>query len=151
MHHAALSHHPRHPVSTNCSLVWCDQTLDAAVIDPGGDLDRVLGEVQRLGLSLKQIWLTHAHIDHAGGAGELAERLQLPIIGPHTGDQFWIDGLAQQSQMFGFARPSPLRPRAGCKMAIPSRSAIARLPCAIAPATRQAMWCFIPVRHSVPL
>ena len=70
----------------------------------------MLGEVQRLGLSLKQIWLTHAHIDHAGGAGELAERLQLPIIGPHTGDQFWIDGLAQQSQMFGFARAKPFTP-----------------------------------------
>lgn len=101
---------PVTPFQQNCSLVWCDQTLDAAVIDPGGDLDRVLGEVQRLGLSLKQIWLTHAHIDHAGGAGELAERLQLPIIGPHTGDQFWIDGLAQQSQMFGFARAKPFTP-----------------------------------------
>ena len=86
----------------NCSLLWCDQSRQAAVIDPGGDLDAVLGEVQRLDLSLQAIWLTHAHIDHAGGAGELAERLQLPIVGPHEGDQFWIDGLPQQSAMFGF-------------------------------------------------
>jgi len=93
---------PVTPFQQNCSLVWCDQTQEATVIDPGGDLERILAEVQRLGLKLTQIWLTHAHIDHAGGTGELARRLQLPIIGPHTGDQFWIDGLPQQSQMFGF-------------------------------------------------
>jgi len=98
------------PFQQNCSLVWCDQTQEAAVIDPGGDLDRVLAEVQRLGLKLTQILLTHAHIDHAGGAGELAQRLQLPIIGPHTGDQFWIDGLPQQSQMFGFPPAQAFKP-----------------------------------------
>jgi glyoxylase-like metal-dependent hydrolase (beta-lactamase superfamily II) len=86
----------------NCSIVWCDQSLQAAVIDPGGDLERLLAEVKRLGLKLTQIWLTHANIDHAGGTGELARRLGLPIIGPHPGDQFWINGLPQQSQMFGF-------------------------------------------------
>ena len=86
----------------NCSLVWCDATHKAAVIDPGGDLDTLLAEARRLGLTLEQIWLTHAHIDHAGGTGELAQRLQLPIVGPHPGDQFWIDGLPQQSAMFGF-------------------------------------------------
>jgi glyoxylase-like metal-dependent hydrolase (beta-lactamase superfamily II) len=59
----------------NCSILWCDETLQAAVIDPGGDLDLLLGEVKRLGLSLGQIWLTHAHIDHAGGTAELALRI----------------------------------------------------------------------------
>jgi len=93
---------PVTPFAQNCSLVWCDQTTLAAVIDPGGDLDHILAEVRRLGLSLTAIWLTHAHIDHAGGAGELAERFSLPIIGPHEGDQFWIAGLPQQSAMFGF-------------------------------------------------
>ncbi len=86
----------------NASIVWCDQTRQAAVIDPGGDLDRLLAEVKRLGVTLTQIWLTHAHIDHAGGTGELARRLQLPIVGPHPGDRFWIDGLPEQSRMFGF-------------------------------------------------
>jgi len=93
---------PVTPFAQNCSLVWCDQTHEAAVIDPGGDLDQLLAQAQRLGLKLGQIWLTHAHIDHAGGAGELAQRLGVPIIGPHPGDQFWIDGLPQQSKMFGF-------------------------------------------------
>jgi glyoxylase-like metal-dependent hydrolase (beta-lactamase superfamily II) len=86
----------------NCSLVWCDQTLLAAAIDPGGDLEALLAEVARRNLRLEQIWVTHAHIDHVGGVAELANRLQLPIFGPHTADQFWIDGLPQQSRMFGF-------------------------------------------------
>jgi glyoxylase-like metal-dependent hydrolase (beta-lactamase superfamily II) len=86
----------------NCSLVWCSATLQAAVIDPGGDLDLLLVEVKRLGLTLSQIWLTHAHIDHAGGTAELAERLKLPIVGPNPADQFLIDGLAAQSKLYGF-------------------------------------------------
>lgn len=93
---------PVTPFQQNASIVWCDETREAAVIDPGGDLDHLLAEVQRLDVKLVQIWLTHAHIDHAGGTAELAKRLNLPIIGPHPGDQFWIDGLPQQSVMFGF-------------------------------------------------
>lgn len=94
----------------NCSLVWCDQTLKAAVIDPGGDLDEVLQVVQRRGLHLEQIWLTHAHIDHAGATGELAKRMNLPIVGPHEEDQFWIDALPEQSRMFGFPQAIAFTP-----------------------------------------
>jgi glyoxylase-like metal-dependent hydrolase (beta-lactamase superfamily II) len=100
-----MLHYTTIPVTAfqqNCSLVWCHETLQAAVIDPGGDLDQILAEVKQRGLTLTQIWQTHAHIDHAGGTAELAAKLNLPIIGPHPADQFWIDGLAQQSQMFGF-------------------------------------------------
>lgn len=93
---------PVTPFRQNCSIVWCDQTMDAAVIDPGGELPRLLAAVAQRGLALKAIWLTHAHIDHAGGTGQLAREQGLPIVGPHPGDQFWIDGLAQQSRMFGF-------------------------------------------------
>ena len=94
---------PVTPFAQNCSLVWCDHTMDAAVIDPGGDLPILLAEVKALGIKLKAIWLTHAHIDHAGGTAELSQQLDLPIIGPHEGDQFWIDGLPEQSRMFNFA------------------------------------------------
>ncbi|MBB2483646.1 MBL fold metallo-hydrolase [Mitsuaria sp. WAJ17] len=93
---------PVTPFQQNCSIVWCDQTREAAVVDPGGEVPKLLKEVERLGLTLKAIWLTHAHIDHAGGTAELARLKQLPIVGPHVGDQFWIDGLPQQSAMFGF-------------------------------------------------
>ncbi|MBF6631716.1 MAG: MBL fold metallo-hydrolase [Comamonas sp.] len=86
----------------NCSIVWCDQTKEAAVIDPGGDLEAIHWELERLHLQLKAIWLTHAHIDHAGGVAELAQARALDIIGPHKGDAFWIEGLPQQGAMFGF-------------------------------------------------
>jgi glyoxylase-like metal-dependent hydrolase (beta-lactamase superfamily II) len=93
---------PVTPFQQNSSIVWCDETMDGAVIDPGGDLDALLAAASERGVQLKQILLTHAHIDHAGGTGALARRLQLPIVGPHPGDQFWIDGLPEQSRMFGF-------------------------------------------------
>jgi glyoxylase-like metal-dependent hydrolase (beta-lactamase superfamily II) len=94
----------------NSSLVWDDGTLQAAVIDPGGDLDTLLEEADARGLKLEQIWLTHAHIDHAGGTGELARKRGLPIAGPHPGDQFWIDALPQQSRMFGFPEAEAFTP-----------------------------------------
>ena len=107
-----LRHHtvPVTNFQQNCSIVWCSETMEGAVIDPGGDLPRLQAEVARLGVRLTQILLTHAHIDHAGGTGTLARTLGLPIVGPHPGDQFWIDGLAQQAKMFGFAPAEPFTP-----------------------------------------
>jgi glyoxylase-like metal-dependent hydrolase (beta-lactamase superfamily II) len=113
-HHQAimLQHHtiPVTAFQQNCSIVWCDQTMEGAVIDPGGDLPRVRAAALRLGVALKQILLTHAHIDHAGGAATLARELALPIVGPHPDDQFWISGLRQQGQMFGLASAEPFTP-----------------------------------------
>lgn len=94
----------------NCSVVWCDRTNDAAIVDPGGDLPRLRAAVARLGVRLRAIWLTHAHIDHAGATGTLSREDALPVVGPHPGDQFWIDALPQQSQMFGFPRAEPFTP-----------------------------------------
>lgn len=101
---------PVTPFQQNCSLVWCSQTLEGALVDPGGELPRLLAAAQRHGVTLKQILLTHAHIDHAGGTGTLAREQALPIVGPHPGDQYWIDGLAQQSRMFGFPPAEPFTP-----------------------------------------
>lgn len=94
----------------NCSLVWCDQTLEAVLIDPGGDVPVLLDAVRARGLRLVALWLTHAHIDHAGATGQLAREQGVPIVGPHPGDQFWIDGLPQQSVMFGFPRAELFTP-----------------------------------------
>jgi hydroxyacylglutathione hydrolase len=86
----------------NCSIVWCEKTRRAAVVDPGGDLDRVLAVVERPGLTLEKILITHAHLDHAGATAELARRFSLPIEGPQNDDQFWIDQMPAQAKMFGF-------------------------------------------------
>ncbi|WP_119354645.1 MBL fold metallo-hydrolase [Azohydromonas sediminis] len=94
----------------NCSIVWCDRTLEAVIVDPGGDLPRLRAAVAELGVRPVAIWLTHAHIDHAGATGTLAREEGLSVIGPHPGDQFWIDALPQQSRMFGFPPAEPFTP-----------------------------------------
>ena len=101
---------PVTPFEQNCSIVWCDETMKAAIVDPGGNLPQLVAAVKALGLTLEQIWVTHAHIDHAGGVGELAEQLDLPIIGPHPGDQFWIDNLPTAAQNYGFAPAIAFKP-----------------------------------------
>ena len=101
---------PVTPFVQNCSVVWCDTTGKGAVIDPGGDLDRILEVVKSNGVELEKILLTHAHIDHAGGTAELARRFSLPIEGPHPGDRFWIEQLPEQGAMFGVARAESFEP-----------------------------------------
>ena len=101
---------PVTPFVQNCSVVWCDATGRGAVVDPGGDLDRILKEVQSQGVELEKILLTHAHIDHAGGTAELARRLSLPIEGPQEEDRFWIEQLPQQSAMFGVPKVEAFEP-----------------------------------------
>jgi hydroxyacylglutathione hydrolase len=94
----------------NCTLVSCDKTGKAAVVDPGGDIERILAEIKKQGLTLEKILITHAHIDHAGAAGQLAREHKLPIEGPNPEDQFWIDGLPEQSRMFGFPPAEQFKP-----------------------------------------
>ncbi|WP_295854916.1 MBL fold metallo-hydrolase [uncultured Xylophilus sp.] len=94
----------------NCSLVWDDTTMEGVLIDPGGDVDRLLAEARQRGVALKAIWLTHAHIDHAGGVAELVAREGLPVVGPHPEDQFLIDGLAAQARAYGFPPAGPFVP-----------------------------------------
>ncbi len=85
----------------NCTLVWDADTKQAAVFDPGGDIDLVTERIREFGLDVKAIYLTHGHIDHAGGAMELKEKLDVPIIGPHKDDEFLLAGLEEQAKMFG--------------------------------------------------
>src|SRR5512133_1232482 len=107
-----LNYHtvPVTPFQQNCSIVWCDETRAAALIDPGGDLDVLRREVRRLNVTPTALWLTHAHIDHAGGAAVLAREFGVPIIGPHPGDQYWIDALANQSRAFGLPQAETFTP-----------------------------------------
>jgi glyoxylase-like metal-dependent hydrolase (beta-lactamase superfamily II) len=94
----------------NCSVIWCTETLQGAVIDPGGDLEEILAGVQEQGVQLTKILLTHAHIDHAGATAELARRFRLPVEGPHEGDRYWIDQLPAQARSFGFAQAETFEP-----------------------------------------
>jgi len=92
---------PVTPYQQNCSLVW-DEAGRAALIDPGGEAQRLLAEVARRDLKLESILLTHGHLDHVGAAVELRDALGIPIIGPQREEQFWLDILPQQAELFGF-------------------------------------------------
>ncbi|MFC5345347.1 MBL fold metallo-hydrolase [Brevundimonas staleyi] len=89
------------PLQQNCTTVWCTATNKAAVIDPGGSVDQIMGEIARRGLTLDQIWITHGHLDHAAGAAEMQEKSGAPIVGPHPEDQVWIADLPEHGQRWG--------------------------------------------------
>lgn len=101
---------PVTPFAQNCTLVWCSQTRLGALIDPGGEPDKLLAKAQELGVTISAIWLTHGHLDHVGATGELKNRLGVPVIGPHKDDDFWLSRLEDQARMFGFPEPVPFSP-----------------------------------------
>lgn len=94
----------------NCTLLWCEKTRDAAIIDPGGEINKIIQEIKTLTINVTQILLTHGHIDHIGAAIELAKILSIPIFGPQEADKFWLDALPIQSQMFNFNQCFAFRP-----------------------------------------
>ena len=93
---------PVTPYQQNCTLFWCDQTAEAAIVDPGGDLERLLALIDKSGVTLVKILLTHGHLDHVGAAGPLAALVGVPILGPHPDDAFLLHGLPGQCATFGF-------------------------------------------------
>lgn len=101
---------PVTPFQQNCSIIHCDETGKGAIVDPGGDLDAVLQNVEQEGVKIEQILLTHAHIDHAGATADLAKRLGVPIIGPAREDEFLIQSLAMQGRMFGLTHGESFTP-----------------------------------------
>lgn len=92
--------------SQNCSLIWCDETMEGALVDPGGDVEKILAKVQEKGVNVTQILLTHGHLDHAGGAKDLKAEYKekgesLPIVGPHTADRFWLEQIEDNADRYG--------------------------------------------------
>lgn len=92
---------PVTPLQQNCTIVWCERTRKAAVIDPGGEVPRILKALQDQGLTLEKIWITHGHLDHAGGAAQLKERTGAMIEGPHRDDAFWIEEISESGRKWG--------------------------------------------------
>ncbi|MCC4242902.1 MBL fold metallo-hydrolase [Stappia indica] len=94
----------------NCSVIFDRETKAGAVIDPGGDVDRILAALEEHGVKVEKIVLTHGHIDHVGGAADLAERLSVPVLGPHEADRPLLERVEQQAREFGVADVRSVEP-----------------------------------------
>jgi len=94
---------PVTPFQQNCTLVWDEATRKGVVVDPGGEVGRIRAAIAETGMTVERILLTHGHLDHAGGAAELAEALGVPIEGPHRADAFLLADLPAQGARYGMA------------------------------------------------
>ena len=92
---------PVTPFQQNCSMIWDRETMDGVFIDPGGDTDKLMAAAKDLGVNIKEVWLTHGHLDHAGAADEIRELTGAPVIGPHKDDQWLMDDIKQQWAKYG--------------------------------------------------
>jgi glyoxylase-like metal-dependent hydrolase (beta-lactamase superfamily II) len=93
---------PVTPFQQNCSIIWDDRTMEAAVVDPGGDVPVILNALKELKVKATKIWITHGHLDHVGGAAELAAALGITEIeGPHEADRMLIANVEKQAEKFG--------------------------------------------------
>ena len=101
---------PVTPFEQNCTLLWCEKTRHGAVVDPGGDVPKILAAITEEGVTVDKLLITHGHIDHAGGAAELAKILDVQIEGPHAEDAFLLDELPGQSQRYGFPLAASFTP-----------------------------------------
>lgn len=91
---------PVTPLEQNCSLIWCTRTMKGALIDVGGDLDKVRGAVAKVGVTIEKLLVTHGHMDHCGATAVYARELGVPIEGPHQDDIFWLDRLEESGRQY---------------------------------------------------
>ncbi|MEB2843094.1 MBL fold metallo-hydrolase [Rhizobiales bacterium RZME27] len=96
---------PVTPFQQNCTIFFDADSKEGVVVDPGGDVDMIVEAINQNGITVKEIWITHGHLDHAGGADELRERLGAPVVGPHIDDKPLLENLEMQGQKFGVAMP----------------------------------------------
>jgi hydroxyacylglutathione hydrolase len=87
----------------NCTILWCEATKKAVVIDPGGDVPKIQAAIKQTGVTVEKIWLTHGHIDHVGGAAELRDALKVEIVGPHIDDKFLLDNVVTSGARLGMS------------------------------------------------
>ena len=85
----------------NCTLLWCEASKKAVVIDPGGDVAKIQAAIKQSNVTVEKIWLTHGHIDHVGGAAELRDALKVPIWGPHKADAYMLEHVVESGARFG--------------------------------------------------
>src|SRR5579862_4301075 len=85
----------------NCSILWCEATRRAAIIDPGGELDQLLDFLDLVELSLEVVLVTHGHMDHCGAAADLVARTGARLEGPHRAEEALIGTVEEQGRRWG--------------------------------------------------
>lgn len=85
----------------NCAIVYDDESMDAIVVDPGGEADKIADAVKELGVRVTAIWLTHGHLDHAGGAEAAKSNFDVHIVGPHQADKMLLDNIEMTARGYG--------------------------------------------------
>jgi len=106
----ALEVIPVTPFQQNTSLLWSTRTMEGVFVDPGGEVDKLMGRAEHHGVTIKEVWLTHGHLDHAGGATHVSERTGCPIIGPHEDDQWLLDSIVEQWAKYGVTETANCQP-----------------------------------------
>ena len=101
---------PVTPFQQNCSLVWCQDTMEGTAVDPGGDFDMLRQAIDEQGIKITKVLLTHGHVDHASAAGTMAEHYGVEIVGPHQDDLFLIEGLPESGRKYNFPAYKPFVP-----------------------------------------
>ena len=102
---------PVTPFQQNCTLMWDEKTKKAAVVDPGGDIPRIVGAIEKQGVTLEKVFVTHGHLDHCGAAKELADKFGVPIEGPNQADEYLLQDLDKsQTRMWGLPAGKPFTP-----------------------------------------
>lgn len=96
---------PVTPFQQNCTILFDADEKVGVVVDPGGEVPRILKAIEKNAIDIRAVWLTHGHIDHAGGATEMKEALGVQLLGPHEADREMLLNLEDQARMFGLDEP----------------------------------------------
>ena len=101
---------PVTPFQQNCTVFWNEETKKGGIVDPGGDLALLNKFIDEQGIEIEKILVTHGHLDHAGSVKAMADERNIPIVGPHKDDKFWIDGMPEAAAQYGFPEALAFEP-----------------------------------------
>ena len=133
---------PVTPFQQNCSILVCQATKKAAVVDPGGELEKIDAALKQLDVTLEKVLLTHGHMDHCAIADDVRKLHNVPIEGPHEDDRFWIEKLPESCEMSGFPHANAFEPDRWLKDGDRVSFGNQTLQVLHALVTRPVMWCF---------
>jgi hydroxyacylglutathione hydrolase len=86
----------------NARILWCSETKQGVVVDPGGEASKILAIANKLGVAISQVWLTHSHLDHCGGVEPLLKELKVPLVA-HPDEKMMRSNVKSIAEMYGMS------------------------------------------------